>query len=166
MSALKERSVENVSAGRLLFENRIYGQLISVLRLELDSLVRAVFFLSKDLSTRRNVISQTLDNARWTLPDSRTIVTDRAMVDLTYRLHGWTNSVYRLGCAFIHLSPMADYRISIPFRYLEDREVEDVKYQLHNYHGFDLSQQLTMESVSPYLLKVLEKVSSNFDVLY
>ncbi|GAB2793878.1 hypothetical protein GCM10027275_43570 [Rhabdobacter roseus] len=46
---LRERSAENVSAGRLLFQNRLFGQLISVLRQELDSLVRAVFLLSNDL---------------------------------------------------------------------------------------------------------------------
>ena len=50
---LRERSVENISSGQLLFNNRLYGQLISVLRQELDSLVRSVFLLSKDINTIR-----------------------------------------------------------------------------------------------------------------
>ncbi|QFG52962.1 hypothetical protein [Chryseobacterium sp.] len=160
---LRERSAENVSAGRLLFQNRLYGQLISVLRQELDSLVRAVFLLSKDLSTRQHFITQTLQNTKWTLPNSRTVVTDRNMVDLTDRLHGWTNSVYKLGCAFIHLSPMADYRNSNPFQQLDQTEIIDIKQHLHNYHGFHLNDDLNMDTVSPYLLRVLDKVSSNLE---
>lgn len=160
---LRERSAENVSAGRLLFQNRLYGQLISVLRQELDSLVRAVFLLSKDLTTRQHFISQTLHNTKWTLPNSRTVVTDRTMVDLTDRLHGWTNSVYKLGCAFIHLSPMAGYRNSNPFQQLEQTEINDIKQHLHYYHGFQLHDDLNMNTVSPYLLRVLDKVSSNLE---
>lgn len=160
---LRQRSAENISAGQLLYENRLYGQLISVLRQELDSLVRAVFLLSKDLTTRQHFISQTLQNTKWTLPNSRTIVTDRNMVDLTDRLHGWTNSVYKLGCAFIHLSPMADYRNSNPFQQLDQTEITDIKQHLHNNHGFNLCDDLNMETVSPYLLRVLDKVSSNLE---
>ncbi len=160
---LRKRSAENVSAGQLLFHNRLYGQLISVLRQELDSLVRAVFLLSKDLPTRQHFIAQTLQNTKWTLPNSRTIVTDRNMVDLADRLHGWTNSVYRLGCAFIHLSPMADYKNSNPFQQLEQTEITDIKQHLHHYHGFDLNDELNMNTVIPYLLRVLDKVSSNLE---
>lgn len=160
---LRERSAENISAGQLLFNNRLYGQLISVLRQELDSLVRAVFLLSKDLTTRQHFISQTLQNKKWTLPNSRTVVTDRNMVDLTDRLHGWTNSVYKLGCAFIHLSPMADYRNSNPFQQIEPTEINYIKQHLHSYHGFNLADPLNMDTVSPYLLRVLDKVSSNLE---
>jgi hypothetical protein len=160
---LEERSAENVSAGQLLFNNRLYGQIISVLRQELDSLVRVVFLLSKDLNTRQYFILQTLQNTKWTLPNSRTVVTDRHMVDLTDRLHGWTNSVYKLGCALIHLSPMVDYRNSNPFHQLEPTEINDIKQHLHNYHGFQLTDPLNMDTVRPCLLRVLDKVSSNLE---
>lgn len=160
---LRERSVENISAGRLLFNNGLYGQLVSVLRQELDSLVRSVFLLSKPLNSRQHFISQTLQNIKWTLPNSRTVVTDRNMVDLTDRLHGWTNSVYKLGCAFIHLSPMADYRNSNPFQQLGQTEIDNIRQHLHNYHGFELTEKLNMDTVSPYLLRVLDKVSSNLE---
>lgn len=160
---LRQRSAENTSAGQILFENELYGQLISVLRQELDSLVRVVFLLSKDLNTRDHFIAQTLQNVKWTLPNSRTVVTDRNMVDLADRLNGWTSSVYRLGCAFIHLSPMADYRNSDPFNYVAQTEVDDIKQHLHSYHGFQLSEPLTMQTMSPFLLQVLDKVSGNLE---
>lgn len=158
---LKERSAEHISAGNLLFTSGHYGQLISILRQELDSLVRVVFLLSKDLSAREHFIGQTLNNTKWTQPGSRTIVTDRQMVDLANILYGWTNSVYKLGCAFIHLSPLADYKNNNPFQHLTQIEINDIKQHLHKYHNFNLAEELTMTTISPYLLRVLDKVSSN-----
>ncbi len=160
---LRQRSADNLAAGRLIYQSGLYGPLTSIIRQELDSLVRAVFLLSKDLPTRQHFITQTLANEKWTLPNTRTLVTDRNMVDLTDRLHGWTNSVYKFGCAFIHLSPMANYRNTNPFDRLEPAEIQSIKHHLNGYHDFDLGDPLTMETVSPFLPKVLEKVSSNLE---
>jgi hypothetical protein len=85
------------------------------------------------------------------------------MVNFSGSLHGWTNSVYKLGCAFIHLSVMADYRNENPFQQLTIDEIDDIKQHLNNYHGFPLGKDLSMETVSPFLLRVLDKVSSNLE---
>lgn len=143
---LRERSAEHLSSGVLLFANGHYGQIISVLRQELDSLVRTVFLLEKDLTTRQHFIQQTLQNIKWTQPNSRTVVTDRQMVDLANSLHGWTNSVYKLGCAFIHLSPMANYKHENPFSQLPAHEISDIKRHLHNYHSFPLAEDLKYDN--------------------
>ncbi len=160
---LRERSAEHSTAGRLLYANRLYGQVVAILRQELDSMVRVVFLLNHNLPTRLHFIGQTLQNEKWTLPNTRTQVTDRNMVDLSNILYGWVNSVYKLGCAFIHLSPMADYHHVNPFQQLPATELNNIKQHLHNYHGFPLSDDLSMSTVSPYLLKVLDKVSSNLE---
>lgn len=142
---LRQRSSEHVSAGQLLFANQLYGQVVAILRQELDSLVRTVFLLSKDLAIRQHFINQTINNIKWTQPNSRTQVTDRQMVDLSDTLHGWINSVYKLGCAFIHLSPMADYRNANPFQQLTQGELNDIKQHLHDYHSFPLTIDLNLE---------------------
>ncbi|WEA01174.1 hypothetical protein [Mucilaginibacter sp. SJ] len=160
---LRERSAEHLSAGRLLFANGLYGQVVSILRQELDSMVRVIFLLNQNLTSRQHFIIQTLHNEKWTLPNTRTTITDRHMVNLADNLHGWTNSVYKLGCAFIHLSPMADYRNENPFNQLSPLELNDILQHLHNYHGFPLTNTLSMGSVSPYLLQILDKVFSNLD---
>jgi len=160
---LRERSAEHTSAGQLLSANAHYGQVVSILRQELDSLVRTVFLLSLDLEERQHYIQQTLNNEKWTKPNSRTQITDRHMVDLAGSLHGWTNSVYKLGCAFIHLSLMANYRNENPFQQLPSDEINDIKHHLNSYHGFPLQEDLSMMTISPYLLRVLEKVSSNLE---
>jgi len=104
---LRERSTEHGAAISLLLQDELYGQAISILRQELDSMIRVIFLLShKDLDVRNHHIDQTLNNIKWTFPNSRTIVTDRNMVDLTDALYGWARSVYKLGCAFSILSTM------------------------------------------------------------
>jgi len=159
---LRERSNEHKTAINLMLQNRLYGQAISILRQELDSMVRAIFLLNEpDLSIRNHFIRQTLNNTKWTLPNAKTIVTDRQMVDLASTLFGWTKSVYKLGCAFIHLSPMNDYNNENPFLHLTQEEVDDVKEHLNNYHGFSLTNELNMQTVTPYLLRVFTKVSDN-----
>lgn len=158
---LRQRSAEHTSAGQLLFDNGLYGQMVSVLRMELDSMVRTIFLLNDPLDARAHFIAQTLRNEKWSRPNSRATITDRQMVDLANNLNGWSNSVYRLGCAFIHLSPMSDYTNAEPFQHLSQFEKDHIKRHLHYYHGFPLSDPINMTTVSPYLLRVLEKVSSN-----
>ena len=158
---LRQRSIEHRASAMLLFGNKHYGQVISVLRQELDSLVRTIFLLSKNLKEREHFINQTLNNQQWTLPESKTKITDRNMIDLANRLNGWTNSVYKLGCAFIHLSPFADYNNQNPFSHLPFEEVDNIKRHIHSYHGFPLESELNMQSIIPYLMHVFNKVSNN-----
>ncbi len=126
-------------------------------------MVHTIYLLSKTLEDREHFIEQTLNNQRWTLPASATIVTDRRMVELAQNLHGWTKSVYEFGCAFIHLSAMADYAASNPFEQLSAAEVDDIKQHLSRYHDFPMSTSLSMDSIQSYLPKVLDKVSGNLE---
>jgi hypothetical protein len=161
---LKERSKEHQAAVILMLGNRMYGQVISILRQELDSMVRTIFLLEKsDLDIRNHYMSQTLNNRKWTFPNSRALVTDRHMVELSNNLYGWSLSVYKLGCAFIHLSPMSNYTNENPFSYLPDVEVQDIKQHLHHYHNFSLEEELNMETIIPYLQKVFTKVADNLE---
>ena len=161
-SLLRERSTEHTKAVHLMYDNGLYGQVISILRQELDSLVRTVFLLSNtDLMVRDHYIGQTLSNSKWTYPGTKSVITDKNMVDIANNLFGWTKSVYKLGCAFIHLSPMSDYNNENPFLRLSTDEISDIKQHLNNYHGFPMSYDLTMDTVCPYLIMVFEKVSGN-----
>ncbi len=54
---VRERSIEHKKAIHFLFGNRLAGQMLSILRQELDSLVRVIFLLTLDLSVRSNLIN-------------------------------------------------------------------------------------------------------------
>ncbi len=158
---IQERSTEHNAAAQLLFPQKLYGQMISILRQELDSMIRIIFLTTQSPTNRLHYINQTLKNEKWTLPGTRTQITDRQMVDFANTLYGWPQSVYKLGCAFIHLSVMADYKHTNPFLQLSISEQNDIKQHLHNYHQFPLNEDLSVDTVGPYLLKVIEKVSNN-----
>lgn len=159
---LRERSVEHQKSIQLLYSNHLYGQVISILRQELDSLIRVVYLLyHDDLTIRNHFVVKTLNNEKWRHPCTNAVITDRDMVNITEQLHGWTNSVYKLGCAFVHLSPLSDYKNSNPFDKISPEEQNNIKQHLHSYHNYPLSEPLTMNSVAPYLLKAFDKVSSN-----
>lgn len=161
---IRERSKEHKTAINLMLQNKLYGQAISIVRQELDSMVRVIYLLDEsELSVREHFIAQTLNNRKWALPNSKTIITDRHMVDLANTLFGWTQSVYKLGCAFIHLSPMNDYKNENPFSQLAQDEIDDIREHLNSYHGFPLTNDLTMNTVTPYLLRVFTKVSDNLE---
>lgn len=160
---LRDRSAEHRTAARLLFTQGLYGQVIAILRQELDSMVRTIFLVSLSPSNKLHYINQTLNNEKWTLAGTKTQITDRQMVDFANTLHGWTKSVYKLGCAFIHLSAMADYNYNNPFLQLPSNEQQDIQQHLHNYHSFPLSDNLSVATVGPYLLKVLQKISDNLE---
>ncbi len=157
---IKTRSIENKKAVDLLFHQRLFGQVMSIVRQELDSMVRCIYLLETDLNQRQILMAQTINGERWRNSQNR-IITDRDMVNLSAQLWGWTKSVYDLGCAFIHLSNFHDYSNTNPFENLDSEEKNNIITHLNNYHGYPMTQELTFGSVSPYLSRVFEKVSSN-----
>lgn len=159
---MRKRSTENRLAVQILYSNGLIGQVLSVMRQELDSMVRAIYLLTiNDLSERNNLIEQTLSGQKWKRNKSQ--ITDRQMVDIADRLNGWTQSVYKFGCGFIHLSVLHDYLTEDPFDKLDATEIEDIKRHLNNYHDFPMTSNLTMVTLKPYLPKVFDKISGNLE---
>jgi hypothetical protein len=89
---VRARSAENQRAVAALAAAP--GQLVSILRQELDSLVRVVFLLAQaDTQYRKRLITESVAGKRWLRRHARQPVTDREMVELTNKRHGWTKSV-------------------------------------------------------------------------
>ena len=159
---VRQRSKENKEAIGLLSRTGLTGQVMSVLRQELDSLVRVIFLLSLPLDERNHLISLTLSGKKWKLRNNAQ-VTDKQMVELSDTLNGWTNSVYKFGCAFIHLSTFHDYTFNDPFENLEIIEINSIKAHLNNYHNFPMTNDLTIKSISFYLPMVFDKIEGNLE---
>lgn len=159
---MRKRSIENRLAVQILYSNGLLGQVLSVMRQELDSMVRAIYLLSiDDLTERNNLIEQTLLGKKWKRGKNQ--ITDRQMVDIADSLYGWTQSVYKFGCGFIHLSLLHDYLTEDPFDKLDTIEIEDIKKHLNKYHDFSMTDNLNMVTLKPYLPKVFDKISSNLE---
>lgn len=153
---IRQRSSENKNAVSILVENGLLGNAGSVLRQELDSMVRVIYLLSCSNERRLSLVKKTLNGTKWN-------VTDREMVDFSNQYFGWTKSVYKFGCAFIHLSQFHDYLAENPFTKMEPAETLTIKQHLNSYHGFNLEDDLSFQTLGRYILPVFEKISGNLE---
>lgn len=165
--SILNRSKENSESFACLYEKHLYGNCFSILRQELDSLIRIFYLLNIDNpSEREHYISLTLNGEKWSRFNERgrrQFVTDREMVEITsgHRLMGWANYVYKFGCGFIHLSQLHNIGLENAFRALnhEDR-VAIIRY-INQYHDANLTEESSLEDFIPHLPNVMNKVASH-----
>lgn len=160
---IRSRSREHQVAMKLLAQEKLAGQMSSVLRQELDSMVRVIYLLTLGLERRELLIEYSVRGEIWNREGSRARITDRAMVDLAQNLHGWTQSVYKFGCAFIHLSDLHDYNDRDPLLQLPVQERQDILNHCRNYHGGPSPDAERFEDLVRYFPRILEKISSNLE---
>ncbi len=161
---IRQRSEENRKAFAVLFHNDIIGNSVSILRQELDSMIRVIYLLSiDDIDYRNELIELSVQGKKWTRKGNKAQVTDRDMVELANRLKGWTQSVYKFGCAFIHLSNFHDYQARDPVKSLTKEEKVDLLKHMRAYHGGPLTDDPSFGEVVRYLPLVFEKVHSNLE---
>lgn len=143
------------------------GMMASILRQELDSMVRVIYLLSiQNLDERIRLVKQTLNGEKWTIAGKKgkhIDVTDRSMVDIADQIHGWPLSVYKFGCAFIHLSNFHDYNEDNPFDKLDKESQADILAHLRKYHGGPSSDEPSFYDFANYFPKVFEKIKDNLE---
>jgi len=165
---IRNRSAENRRAMHCF--NRPYEAMspaFSILRQELDSMIRVIFLLhTEDITERRRLVASTLRGEKWKVRTNKgklRVVTDREMVNLAQELQGWTQSVYRFGCAFVHLSDFHNHLAQNPFDRLAADEKKHIMTHLRNYHGGPSHDNPDMRELSGYLLRVFEKIADNLE---
>ncbi|MER6952778.1 hypothetical protein [Streptomyces sp. NPDC000618] len=166
---IRERSREHQEAMTVATERGWRSIAIGILRQELDSMIRVVFLLAQPSTVRADLVSSSVAGERWrtaTGNGKMKAVTDRDMVELADRLHGWTRNVYEFGCKFIHLSSAHDYLACDPFQALPVEDKEVIARHLHQYHslpGKQITASSTFDDIIDYAPSVLKKISSNLE---
>ena len=161
------RTNENKKSFEVLFNNSLYGNSFSILRLELDSMVRVIYLLNlTNIEERKKLIEKTLNEEKWSLINSNEKnqkSNDKDMIDISNNLNGWTKSVYKFGCAFIHLSRFHEYLTEDPFERLTENEKNEIIEHIQYYHGLTLNQNSTLTDIIPILPRVIDKITSNLE---
>lgn len=161
---IRARSYEHREAITLLDKGGVTSQVISILRQEVDSMVRVIYLLQlTDLAYRDKLIRDTLMGKQWKHKGSNKKITDREMVDLANNLCGWTQSVYSFGCAFIHLSNLHDYNDTDPFQMISAQDRNAILTHMNYYHGSPAGPQVRFKDLVPYLPRVFDKIASNLE---
>jgi predicted AlkP superfamily pyrophosphatase or phosphodiesterase len=162
---IRKRSSEHSEAMHRVED--LPGMMVSILRQELDSMVRTIFLLSiDDLDERKRLITQSLNGEVWSVKTEKgknKKVTDREMVELSNKLQGWTLSVYKFGCAFIHFSNFHDYSARNPFESLDEVKQKDILEHLRYYHGGPATDRPNFGELSSYFPRVFNKISDNLE---
>lgn len=159
---VRSRSAEHASAVRLLFHANHLGQVVSILRQELDSMIRTIYLLSiHDRIERQRLIDASVNGGPWAVNGKKARITDKDMADRAGQFQGWTASVYKFGCAFIHLSAFHDYSDRDPFRSLPDSEKQEILQHMRSYHGGPVENDPSFSDIARYFPDIFDKVSSN-----
>jgi hypothetical protein len=160
---IQSRSREHQRAMELLAGEHLAGQMVAILRQELDSMVRVIYLLTQGQEYRSLLIAASVCGQKWTKEDLNGRVTDKQMIEAAQRLHGWTQSVYKFGCAFIHLSNLHDYNDRDPFLQLAPIERSDILQHCRHYHGGPGADAENFEGLLPFLPRILSKISQNLE---
>jgi hypothetical protein len=165
---VRSRSAEYAKAMRVLESDHLPGVMVSLLRQELDSMIRVIYLLAtSDMSERRRLIEASVAGERWTRIGKKgkpAVITDDEMQKLSTRLHNWAKNVYKFGCNFIHLSAAHDYNDRDPFVNLPAETQREIIDYLRFYHGGRPTQEHpTFADLTPLFPEVLEKISGNLE---
>lgn len=146
----------------LLDSHGLQGQVVSILRQELDSLIRVIYLLSiDDLDYRVRLMQASVDGRAWTHNGKHSRITDREMVDFADELHGWVQLLYKAGCAFIHLSRNHDYLTRDPMATLSNEEKADLlRYIDENHGGWIGKKPRTFEELARIFPAVFRKMAN------
>ncbi|WP_353929209.1 hypothetical protein WJM97_12860 [Okeanomitos corallinicola TIOX110] len=148
---VRERSIEHQKAVSILLENGIIGVAITVLRQEIDSLIRVSYLCSLQDSVKlTRILRDFRSGKKWP-------VTDRVMVDQEV---GWVKLVYDLSCNLIHLTSFHNYNRNDPFLSLDTKTKTEIVNSLKKVHQYPY-ETISKEQFTPYISKVLEKIVSN-----
>ncbi len=158
---VRARSAEHAAALQVLGPAGLHSVAVGILRQELDSMVRVIYLLAlKDRAQRVKLIEDSVNGRRWRGSNGKSI-TDREMVNLANTLTGWAESVYRFGCAFIHLSNFHDRLARDPFKAPPTSERRHIISHIEHYHGRLAAKTPGIEDLLPLLPRVFTKVTDN-----
>lgn len=121
---VETRSNEFQKVMPILIEHRAWIVAGSVLRMQVESVSRAVFLLNDSLDDRKRRVERSfdedMDGKFPNLPPKSGAVPDTAMANLADEkvpgLQKSALSIYKLGCKLVHLSGAHDYEHSDPYQ--------------------------------------------------
>ncbi|HBP6163728.1 TPA: hypothetical protein L6A15_28335 [Pseudomonas aeruginosa] len=156
-----KRSNDHKAAMHALLIANVPSQMASVLRQELDSMVRVIFLLSQPLPRRMSLIMASVNGEKWRNEGKKGWVTDRQMVDFADGFEGWIRLVYDFCCRFVHLSSFHDYNSRDPMQMIDEVSRKSILDYCRRYHGGPNGDGF--HDLVPYLPDVLEKISENIE---
>jgi hypothetical protein len=157
--AVEARSKEHREAMNVAMRHGWWAIVGSLLRMQLDSMVRVIYLLHRPAERDRILTSCVAGEG---FKHDRHRIPDRDMIAVAD--NAWVRAVYEFGNKFVHLTDAHDYAELDPFPAYEHKG-EVIKY-LSQFHRGKVPGQLsedgsTLRDIAAYATHVLDKVTSN-----
>lgn len=161
---VRARTDEHKQSFELLYDAGHFGVCISIVRQEIDSLMRVAYLWAPETPIEhvRMLIECSINSGEWmiTRSDGKIVrVTDRTMLEDALT-EGWEGAAYDFGCRLIHLSNAHSYKERDPTRSVSLEQRREIAHYLRAYHEFQ-GEDVSMSDVISYLPRVFEKVCEN-----
>lgn len=159
---ISNRSGENFSAFHMLFHSKLYGNILSLIGQEIDSMIRVVYLLSiSDLDYRNALIRASVNGERWRHQGTGKPITDRQMVTVATKHEFWVSQAYKVRNGFIHLSNLHDYRHRDPMTLLPKEDKREILKHMWKWHHCPQNRGRTFNDIVPCLPNVFHKMQDH-----
>lgn len=164
------RSREHQQAMKVALDHGWLAIAGCVLRMELDSMMRAIYLL-RHPDVRDSILASCVAGKGFRVGgkriQDREVMEDaeKAMAEDAIHVSGWVKAVYEFGNEFVHLTNAHDYAVEDPFEVYDGRDAV-IKY-LNHYHANKVAggpldgSSATLHDLSSYAPYVLEKITVN-----
>jgi len=152
------RSRENLSAFYLLFQEQHYGNALSIIGQEIDSMIRVMYLLTiSDLAYRQQLIDDAVDGRQWKHRETGKRITDREMVEVSTRSEFWVREAYKIRNGMIHLSRLHDYKERDALSLIPKEDKREIIKHLRRWHNGPRQKSPTFQDVIPYCRRFFTK---------
>jgi hypothetical protein len=164
---VRERSRQHQAAFEHLMREGLHAPALSLVRQELDSMIRVIFLLGLSKPERSRLIRASLRGIQWTRPSKtnpakNVRITDREMADYAQNHHRWVQQVYRYGCNLIHLSDWHGYEQHDPTKNMTEIERNDVRAAMEQARGRHL-EPISFCSLLEHAPYAIKKIAGNLE---
>lgn len=159
---VRNSSLENELAIKILYDNKLYKKVIGTLREELELYIRTLYLLHKDDFEKEKLLSEFFNNMQWRNSKNKR-VTDREIVKFANTIGGgWESISYKFACSFVHLSVLHNWNDKDIMNLVQEDKYTVVNY-INQYHNANLSYDCTFESILKYAPEIFKKIKDNME---
>ena len=161
---ISQRLDENRKSFDLLFGIQHYGNCISIMRQELDQVIKLLFLLNSTKSEQMQFIEASINNHKWfvlTSDNKKDYVTEDILKEFSETLSGWDKSIYEFGLAFGSMANTYNYGTKDPIKSMADKDKEKIFKYITEYHNKDFSREYDLGKLILELPTILNLISNN-----
>jgi len=146
-----QRLEENQKSFDILFGLKHYGNCISIMRQELDQIIRLLFLLNSAKNVQKQLIESSINNHKWFVinkENKKDYITDEIISKYSESLKGWDKSIYEFGLAFGSLATTFNYGTKDPIKTMAENDRDKIYKYIIEYHDKDFPRDYNIKGAS------------------